>query len=524
MNNLAEVVEALRPVAHLLPTRIFVTDPSGAYVWGSVVPSDVAEIIAAGPPGTSDHRLPQPDGLPRWMRCATDALTDDHGALIGYLSSLTDISDRVATETRFRQIAEHTTDTVVRVDRTGKVTYISRAAQFLGYEPDELTGISMVELIHPDDLAEFADRDSLFDTDEVRQRRFRAVTRDGEAIWVHARSQRAIDPETGEANEIQSSVREITHEIAAEEALRDSEERFRCLAEATTNGVCISEDGVVVSANGAFAAMFGYEANALPGVPIQTFVASDFHSELGDRLASNDSDRAEFIGVRRDGSRFEGAANGRKVSYQGRQVRVTTITDLTDVKRTVALEERRRVARDLHDGLAHELAFVATKARALTRTPNAETLTEIANAAERALDEARRAITLLSSSSPERLDTAIAQTAEDLGSRHRMAVSLDLSDDVVVGGDVAENLLRILREAMTNAGRHGRANRVAVRLWRNGDVHLVVDDDGCGFKEDQRARRGFGLLSMQERAEAMAGRLMVASSPGRGTCVEAVIP
>ena len=77
---------------------------------------------------------------------------------------------------------------------------------------------------------------------------------------------------------------------------------------------------------------------------------------------------------------------------------------------------------------------------------------------------------------------------------------------------------------MTNAGRHGRANRVAVRLWQNGDVHLVVDDDGCGFTDGHRERRGFGLLSMQERAQAMAGRLVVASSPGRGTCVEAVIP
>ncbi len=524
MNNLAEVVEALRAVAHLLPTRIFVTEPNGAYVWGSVVPSEVAEITAAGPPATSDHRMAQPDGAVRWMRCATEALTDDHGALIGHLSSLTDISDRVASETRFRQIAEHTTDTVVRVDRTGKVTYISSAAQFLGYEPDELAGIPMVELIHPDDIHLFADRNSLFDTDEVRQRRFRAITCDGRVIWVHARSQRAFDPETGEANEIQSSVREITNEIAAEEALRESEERFRCLAEATTDGVCISEEGVVVSANAAFAAMFGYEPNAVSGMPVRTFVAPEFHPKLVDRLASNASRPGEFIGVRRDGTRFEGAVTGQNVSFQGRQVRVTTITDLTHMKRTVALEERRHVARDLHDGLAHELAFIATKARASTRTStDADALRQIANAAERALDEARRAITLLSSSAPERLDTAVAQTAEDLGSRHQMAVSLDLSPDVIVAGEVAENLLRILREAMTNAGRHGRANRVAVRLWQNGDVHLVVDDDGCGFMEDERAR-GFGLLSMQERAQAMAGRLLVASSPGRGTCVEAVIP
>ena len=143
MNNLAEVVEAVRAVAHILPTRVFVTDQMGGYVWGSVLPSEVAEITAYGPPGTSDHRMAQPSGPARWMRCATEALTDDDGNLIGYLSSLSDISDRVASETRFRQIAEHTTDTVVRVDRTGKVTYISRAAEFLGYDPEELAGISM---------------------------------------------------------------------------------------------------------------------------------------------------------------------------------------------------------------------------------------------------------------------------------------------------------------------------------------------------------------------------------------------
>jgi PAS domain S-box-containing protein len=524
VNNLAEVVEAVRAVAHLLPTRVFVTDPTGCYVWGSVLSSEVGEITAVGSPATSDHRMVQPDGAVRWMRCATEALTDDHGAPIGYLSTLTDISDRVESEKRFRQIAEHTTDTVVRVDRTGKVTYISRAAELLGYEPDELAGISMAQLIHPDDLQLFADRDSLFDTDEVRQRRFRAITRDGEAIWVHARSQRALDPDTGEANEIQSSVREITNEIAAEDALRESEERFRCLAEATTDGVCISDEGIIVSTNAAFATLFRYEPGAVVGMPIRAFVEPQFHEPIADRLATVASPSEEFIGIRSDGTRFRGAATGRSVSYQGRSVRVTTITDLTDMKRTVALEERRRVARDLHDGLAHELAFVATKARASLRTPDSQILAQIANAAERALDEARRAISVLSSSLPERLDVAVAQTAEDLGSRHRMAVSLDLSPDVVVAGEVAENLLRILREAMTNAGRHGHANRVAVRLWRNGDVHLVVDDDGCGFVEDERARRGFGLLSMQERAEAMAGRLLVASSPGRGTCVEAVIP
>ena len=176
MNNLDEVVEAVRAVAHLLPTRVFVTDPTGNYVWGSVRPVR----------GGRDHRgrdLPRRPTI-EWLSpmarrdgCAAPPRRSPTTTArsIGYLSSLSDISDRVASETRFREIAEHTTDTVVRVDRTGKVTYISRAAELLGYTSEELAGISMAELVHPDDLALFADRDSLFDTDEMRQRRFRAV-------------------------------------------------------------------------------------------------------------------------------------------------------------------------------------------------------------------------------------------------------------------------------------------------------------------------------------------------------------
>ena len=189
-------------------------------------------------------------------------------------------------------------------------------------------------------------------------------------------------------------------------------------------------------------------------------------------------------------------------------------------------EERRRIARELHDGLAHELAFIASKTRRPIRgTDESLELRELADAADRALDEARRAITVLSAAQPQSLACAVAQTAEDLGDRLDLAVHLDLSDDIEIAGDVTENLLRILREAMTNAAKHGASSQVTVRLQRDDGIRLVVEDDGCGFDPDAASlSRGFGLLSMKERAESVGGLLNLDSAPSHGTRVEVAVP
>jgi signal transduction histidine kinase len=191
------------------------------------------------------------------------------------------------------------------------------------------------------------------------------------------------------------------------------------------------------------------------------------------------------------------------------------------LKEQAKTEERRRIARELHDGLAHELAFIASKTRgALAGAATSRDARELAGAADRALDEARRAITVLSVTEPQSLDAAISQTVEDLGSRLGVAWDLQLADDVHVPGEVTENLLRIVREAITNAANHGASEHVRVSLERRGKLRLVIEDDGCGFDADrQLATGGFGLLSMQERAARVGAVLSVDSVPEHGTRV-----
>ena len=194
----------------------------------------------------------------------------------------------------------------------------------------------------------------------------------------------------------------------------------------------------------------------------------------------------------------------------------------------VAVDERRRMARDMHDGLAQELAFIATHSQRLSQTgEDAATAVHLRAAAERALHDSRTTIAVLTSPDDAPLDLLIARTVESFRSRFGVDVQLDLQREVIVAAERRNSLLRILHEALTNAIRHGDAGRILVRL--TGDERgavLRIDDDGCGFDVGATigVARGLGLTSMGERAELLGGSLDVSSTPGTGTIVEVVLP
>lgn len=190
-----------------------------------------------------------------------------------------------------------------------------------------------------------------------------------------------------------------------------------------------------------------------------------------------------------------------------------------------AIEERRRIARDLHDGLAQELAFIAGETRWITGHGGDSTqLRSLTAAADRALDESRRAIAALTRADDEPLDVALAQAAEEVADRVGATVRLELEPAPNVDAETQEALLRIAREAIANAGRHSSADEVVVRLTVNGHVRLQIADAGSGFDIDAVSPDRFGLVSMRERAEAMNAEFIVSSSPGRGTSVEVALP
>jgi signal transduction histidine kinase len=188
------------------------------------------------------------------------------------------------------------------------------------------------------------------------------------------------------------------------------------------------------------------------------------------------------------------------------------------------LEERRRIARDLHDGLAQELAFIATTTSDLARAGGGDALKQLASAAQRGLDESRRAIATLTRRGEEPFDVALVQAVEEIGHRLGTRVVVDAEPAPGIVPDRQEQLLRIVREAVTNAARHGEPSVVRVAFTNGGVLRLSVEDDGIGFDPASAERNGFGLIAMRERAAAIGGELRVESRPSAGTRVEVVIP
>jgi signal transduction histidine kinase len=195
-----------------------------------------------------------------------------------------------------------------------------------------------------------------------------------------------------------------------------------------------------------------------------------------------------------------------------------------DHARLAVFEERRRVARELHDGLAQELAFIRSQTAAMASgMPSPDMVGHVATAAERALEESRRAIETLADGASAPLHQAIGTAAEEVAARYGAQVEVDVQPRSIPP-TVAEALLRVVREATGNAVRHGAARRVVVRLTcDNRSLRLSIIDDGHGFAPD-RACRGFGLTSMRERVEALGGQLDIRSQEGRGTTVDALVP
>jgi signal transduction histidine kinase len=194
--------------------------------------------------------------------------------------------------------------------------------------------------------------------------------------------------------------------------------------------------------------------------------------------------------------------------------------------RAAVLEERRRVARDIHDGVAQELAFIASQMPDVAVTAaNQRAAQEIMDSVQRALDETRGAISALGRPAHEPFDRALASTAEEITTRLGADLRLEMDAGVAVPPAWEEALPRIVREAVANAVRHGKARTITVHLRDTGGIWLRVSDDGRGFDvSDPRSDTSFGLIGMKERTESLGGEFKLISEPGRGTSVEVMLP
>ena len=200
--------------------------------------------------------------------------------------------------------------------------------------------------------------------------------------------------------------------------------------------------------------------------------------------------------------------------------------------------ERRRIARDLHDGVVQSLAGVSySLAAAADRVDSAPDGAELGAALRQSAADTRRSMrelrSLIIEIAPpnlheEGLDNALGELVAPLAAEG-VATTIDVEDDAAPSLETQTLLYRVAQEAVRNVAAHAHATRLTLSLARdNGHARLVVADDGRGFSPDQLERRRdeghIGLTLLTGLVADAGGRLVVASTPGQGTRVEAEVP
>ncbi len=188
-------------------------------------------------------------------------------------------------------------------------------------------------------------------------------------------------------------------------------------------------------------------------------------------------------------------------------------------------DERARVARDIHDGLAQYLFAISTQVSMLeTGAPLDEVLPRLKRAATSAQQEARFAVLALSSAGgSSRFDSALRRYVDVLTADGELEVDVDVDPQVRLAPDEQIEVFRIVQEGLGNARRHAGARHVDVSIaYRAGRRVVLVADDGVGFAEAD-VPSGQGIANMRLRAQAIEGELTLRSGTGRGTAIEVVL-
>jgi len=350
----------------------------------------------------------------------------------------------------------------------------------------------------------------------------------------------------------------ITERKRAEEALRESEERYRELFENARDAIYVHDlEGRYISVNHAAEELSGYTRDEILGRHFAEFVAQEHIGQvracLLAKLESEGETTYEVEVIAKDGRRVPVEVSSRAIYENGTIVGVQgTARDITERKQaqdTLRMfsrqlieaqeDERRRIARDLHDQIGQALTAVKMNLYTVQRVCNAPEATHCLKDNIDAVDEALRLVRDLSVDlRPPLLDdlglpTALCWYVDRYEKRAGVTteVVVDLpNQNERFSRDLETACFRIAQEALTNVARHARATHVLLQLTRTpATLEMVVRDDGAGFDPEalrKRARRvaTLGLVGMQERANAAGGVLAIHSRLSRGTEVRFTVP
>jgi two-component system sensor kinase FixL len=468
-------------------------------------------------------------------------------------------SDRVAGKpaaedpAMLQGLVNHAGMLVIKLDLKGKVVWFNSVfAKVTGQDLEAMKGKDWAEVFIPEKDRE-ATREqcrSLIGSGSQDAHTKALLTREAGirfVEWYHS----DVKDERGGMVGMLCIGRDVTDLQSAREALREAEQRNRAVLETAVNAILtIDEQRLITSVNSSTERMFGYSREELIGKNIKMLMPEPYSSQH-DGYVQNyvNTGKRKIIGIgreavarRKDGTLFPiDLSVGEVALAHGKRLFTGIIRDLTDSKQLeekilrISEEEQHRIGQDIHDDLCQQLAAIGCLAKvahqrlvktASVAAPELDQVVQmISSANQRAREMARGLVPVVLDASG--LMAALAEVARGTQQIFRISCQLHCDPPVeVTDNQVAIQLYRIAQEAVANAVKHSKADRLELSLEEEaGWVRLMVRDNGKGIPDHSPAKgTGMGLLTMSRRARMLGGDLTVENHPLGGTVVTCSIP
>ncbi len=427
----------------------------------------------------------------------------------------------------------------------------------LGYAQNELCGMNCSQFAHgedsKDDWALFLQlRAGIIDRYSLEKR---YVRKDGSKMWGRLNVS-LLNSGDGGAPLVFAFLENITERRQTEDALRDSEQRFRLAAHA---GKMFSYEWDaatdVIMRSGDYAEMLC--TDKVEQLTTGQQIAAKIHVDDREKVLAADAalsvEKPDLRVSHRmqspDGAMIWVERTGRAhFNEQGKILRIVgMVTDITERKLAEAAladvsrrlieaqeQERNRIARELHDDIGQRLALLAVELDQLLQgTPNLPEIRrrvgEIQKQTSEIASDTQSLSHELHSTKLEYLGPVVAMRSlcQELEDQTKVEIDFKSRDlPSPLPPEISLCLFRVLQEALHNSVKHSGARHIQVGLWGTLDeIHLVVSDPGVGFdSQAAKASRGLGLISMEERLRLLRGTISVESEPMRGTTIRARVP
>ena len=442
-------------------------------------------------------------------------------------------------EEKTRLIVETAYDAFVAIDDQGLISAWNHQAEHtFGWPAAEVIGQSFADLIVPG-LKKFLGKAG--DPPLNQRIMLDALHRDGHEFPVEL----TISPvKTGETYSFNVFVHDITERRQSELALRESEERFRNLWDHAADGFFLCElSGKIVDVNQMACDISGHSREEILDLsvsditPVTPVGAAPQWRELAPGVRITD----RGVIRRKDGSPLPVEVHFTVLESQGRKLILGSLNDITETKQAeetqqelAVLEERNRLARELHDSVTQSLYSLTLFAEAGRRQSESGEwervtgyLSQLGETSQQALKEMRLLVYELLPLDLEKegLIGALQQRLDAVEGRAGVEARLIVVGDVSLQPHLETCLYRVALEALNNSLKHAAAANIKVRVAADGEhVTLNIEDDGKGFQvDDLPDKGGMGLTSMRERADEVGGTLLISSEPGKGTSVEVTV-